>query len=241
MLRIPVLAALLLTGALIAAAPAPAAPALAPDGQAAATKKKCKKGFVRKKGRCVCPKGKVKKGSRCVTRRKTPVTPVPGPAPATPAPNAPTTPPAADGPPFSPPGRDLTGTEAANALLKFVANSSFTTCVPGWPNCAVEERYGHFADATMYYCRLTNTSGADIINQGRSFQIIGAAQKADGAWGVTLQVASYDNQAVYYTWSVTAGGVATGLYWGPGKDPQTDQGEGLGPLQWVRGARNCSY
>ncbi|MCU0312933.1 MAG: hypothetical protein MUC84_02580 [Solirubrobacteraceae bacterium] len=241
MLRIPVLAALLLTGALIAAAPAPAAPALAPDGQAAATKKKCKKGFVRKKGRCVCPKGKVKKGSRCVTRRKTPVTPVPGPAPATPAPNAPTTPPAADGPPFSPPGRDLTGTEAANALLKFVANSSFTDCVPGWPNCAVEERYGHFADATMFYCRLTSTSGADIINQGRSFQIIGAEQKADGGWGVTLQVASYDNQAVYYTWSVTTAGVATGLYWGPGKDPRTDQGEGLGPLQWVRGARNCSY
>lgn len=222
---------------------APAASAGTPDGAAAASAakaKRCAKGFVRRKGRCVCPKGKVKRRKRCVKKPAAKPKATPTPTTGTPTPGTPTTPPAADGPPFSPPGRDITGTEAANALLKYLANSTFTDCVTGWPTCAVETRYGHFADGGMYYCRLTNVSGADVINGAQPFQIIGADQKADGAWAVTLQVASYGN-TVYYTWSVSTTGVATGLYWGPGKDPRMDAGEALGPLQWVRGARNCSY
>lgn len=235
--------AMTLVAALAWAGPATASPASGGTPAASAAKaKRCAKGFVRRGGRCTCPKGKTRKGRRCVKKpaAKRPATPTP--TPATPAPGTPTTPPAVDGPPFSPPGHDLTGQEAANAILKYIANSTFTDCVPGWPACAVEHRYGHFADASMYYCRLTPSGGStDIINSAHPFQIIGADQKADGSWAVTLQVTSYDNALTYYTWSVNTAGVATGLYWGPGSDPRTTAGEALGPLQWVRGARNCSY
>lgn len=228
---------LLVLCALAVAAPAQALAAPAPHAAA----KRCKKGFVRKHGRCVCPKGRVRTGSRCVTRKKTApqaVTPTTG----SPSPGAPTTPGPVDGPPFAPPGRDLTGTDAANAILPFLANSTFTDCPAGiGVGCVVENRYGHFADGSFYYCRLTPTSGSDIINAPHPFQIIGADQKADGSWAVTLKIVSYGDQLVYYTWSVTTAGVATGLYWGPGKDPRSDPAEGLGPLQWVRGARSCSY
>ncbi len=236
-------ALLTLPAVLAAVLAAPASAAAEPPVAAPAAKaKKCKKGFVRKKGRCVCPKGKVRRGAKCVTRPKKQTAPVPAPTAGAPTPGAPTTPGPVDGPPFAPPGQNLTGSPAANAILPFLANSTFTDCVTGWPACAVEERYGHFADATMFYCRLTSSSGSDIINQGRSFQIIGADQKADGSWAVSLQVASYDNQAVYYTWTVGTTGVATGLYWGPGSSPQSDPpAQSIGPLQWVRGARNCSY
>lgn len=239
--RATALTTLLLVAALALAGPAGAPASGASQSAAAAKAKKCKKGFVRKKGRCVCPKGKKRKGSRCVTvkrKKQQAATPTPG----APTPGTPTAPGPTDGPPFAPPGKDLTGSPAANAILPFLANSSFTDCAAGWPTCAVEERYGHFADGTMFYCRLTSSSGSDIINQGRAFQIIGADQKADGSWAVTLQVASYDDQAVYYTWTVTATGVATGLYWGPGSSPQSGPPtQSIGPLQWVRGARNCSY
>lgn len=227
----------LLACALAWVSPALAAPTRAGGTAAGAAKaQRCAKGFVRRKGRCVCPKGRVRRGRRCVKQPARKPTPTTG----SPSPGAPTAPPPADGPPFSPPGRDLTGQEAANALLKYLANSTFTDCVTGWPTCAVETRYGHLADGTMYYCRLTNVSGADIINSPHAFQIIGADQKADGSWAVTLQVDSYGN-TVYYTWSVTAAGVATGLYWGPGQDPRMDAGAALGPLQWVRGGRTCAY
>lgn len=241
--RAPVLVTLLLLVALALAGPAGAPASDSPRPAAAAkAKKKCKKGFVRKKGRCVCPKGRTRKGSRCVTVKKKRPAATPAPTPGAPTPGAPTAPGPTDGPPFAPPGKDLTGSPAANAILPFLANSTFTDCVTGWPTCAVEERYGHFADATMFYCRLTSSSGSDIVNQGRAFQIIGADQKADGSWAATIQVASYDNQAVYYTWNVSTTGVANGLYWGPGASPQSDPPtQAVGPLQWVRGARNCSY
>jgi hypothetical protein len=221
----------------------------ASGAHATARARACHKGFVRRHGRCVCPTGRVRKGTRCVVRRRPALTPnptpnpTPGTTPGSPSPGTPATPPAAqDGPPFSPPGHDITGTEAANAILPFLANSTFTDCPAGFPACAVEERYGHFANATMFYCRLTPSPGSDIINSGHSFQIIGADQKADGSWAATLQVLSYGNQYTYYTWSVSTTGVATGLYWGPGANPQTDApSQQLGPLRWVRGARDCSY
>ena len=96
-------------------------------------------------------------------------------------------------------------------------------------------------DGTMYCCRLTPNSGSDILNSGHAFQIIGADQKADGSWAVTLKVVSYGDALTYYTWSVTTTGSATGLYWGPGLDPTSDPAsEQIGPLTWVRGARDCS-
>jgi len=234
----------LLVCALLLAVPAIAHAGTSPASGAKA--KACKKGFARKKGRCVCPKAKVRKGKRCVARKPakkkpattapTPTAPV-APTPATPAPTGP-----ADGPPFSPPGHDITGTEAANAILPFLANSTFTDCPTGFPTCPYEERYGHFGDGSMYYCRLTPTSGSDIINSAHPFQIIGADQKADGSWAVTLKIAPDATTLTYYTWTVTSAGVATGLYWGPGSSPQTDPAtQQIGPLRWVRGARNCSY
>ena len=146
------------------------------------------------------------------------------------------------GPLFTPPGRDLTGNEAAQAIVPYLSNSTFTDCVPGWPNCAVENRYGHFASGEMFYCRLTNTSGSDIVNAGHPFQIVGADMKADGSWGVTLRVVSYGDAITYYTWQVSTTGVAYANYWGPGLTPGVDSpSQSIGPLQWVRGARNCSY
>ncbi len=241
------LTVLLVICGLVAATTTSAAPPRAthPATAAKAKKKKCRKGFVRKKGHCVCPKAKVRKGKKCVAKKKQKVTSKSKiVAPTTPGanvPGTPTTPGKADGPPFSPPGHDITGTEAASAILPFLANSTFTDCPAGFPSCAVEERYGHFADGTMYYCRLTPGHGSDIINAGHAFQIIGADQKADGSWAATLKVVSYD-ALTYYTWTVTAAGVATALYWGPGSSPQSDPAsQQIGPLRWVRGARSCSY
>lgn len=235
------LSALALTVSTAGAAPAGNG---SPVAGSAAKAKKCKKGFVRKRGRCACPKGKVRHGSKCRAKKKATAKPKTGTptTPGTPTPGTPTTPGPVDGPPFSPPGHDITGTEAANAILPFLANSTFTDCPTGFPTCPYEERYGHFANATMFYCRLTPTSGSDIINSAHAFQIIGADQKADGSWAATLKVVSYNDELTYYTWTVTAAGAASGLYWGPGANPQTDApSQRIGPLQWVRGARNCSY
>lgn len=148
------------------------------------------------------------------------------------------------GPLFTPPGRDLSGNEAAQAILPYLGNSTFTDCVPGWPNCAVESRYGYFTSGESYYCRLTNTSGSDIINAGHPFQIIGAEMKADGSWMVDLQITSYGGALTYYEWRVATNGVANGAYWGPNHsiyDYPNSPTDYIGPLQWVRGARNCSY
>ena len=67
-----------------------------------------------------------------------------------------------------------------------------------------------------------------------------------GNYRLPMKVAAktllYGDALTYYTWTVTAAGVATGLYWGPGASPQTDPAtQQIGPLRWVRGARNCSY
>lgn len=165
-------------------------------------------------------------------------------APGAPVAPAPATPPAAPpGTPalFAAPGADRTGNEAYEAIKGYLADSRFTDCVSGWPNCAVEQRYGHFADGTQWYCRLTSSSGSDIRSVGGIQQISGAEQKADGSWGVEYHLLSYGN-TVFYSWRVSATGAVTGLYWGPGQSPQTGPAqEAIGPLQWVRGARDCSY
>lgn len=145
---------------------------------------------------------------------------------------------------FNPPGRDLEGQDAANAIIPYLANSTFTDCVPGYPNCIVEERYGYFENGNSYYCRLTNNSGSDIINGAHPYQIVGASMKADGSWGVTLRVISYGDAITYYNWWVDTAGVAYGAYWNSSTSPYTapeNPSQRMGPLQWVRGARDCSY
>ena len=132
---------------------------------------------------------------------------------------------------FHPNRHNLTGLSAARTLLPFLKNSTFTDCRARFPRCAVENRYGHFSSGLMYYCRLTPSSGADIINGGRSFQIIGATVSKNGSWAVTLRVLSYGGAFVYYTWAVTNTGTARGLYWGPGFSPTTSAAnQRLGPL-----------
>ncbi len=152
--------------------------------------------------------------------------PGPGPAPAAPL--------------FAAPGTDRTGQVAFDAIKGYFANSTVTDCPAGWPNCAVEIRYGFFEDGTHWYCRLTSTSGSDIKSVGSITAIIGAEQKADGAWGVSFALDSYGN-TTHYSVRVAANGAANVQYWGPGADtsgPPTSVDTGL---QWMRGAKDCSY
>lgn len=157
----------------------------------------------------------------------------------------PTTPPTPGGggtaPLFTAPGVDSTGNAAWEAVKGYFANSTLTDCPAGWPNCAVEQRYGYFADGTTWYCRLTSTSGSDIRSQATITQIVGAEQKADGGWAVTYQdlASGYTH---FYTVRVGANGAATILYWASGIDPSTNPpSEVYSGLQWMRGAKDCSY
>ena len=142
---------------------------------------------------------------------------------------------------FPPPAAATTGDAAFNEIRAYLADSRFTDCPAGWPNCSVEQRYSHFADGTHYYCRLTPTSGSDIRSVGEIAKISGAEHNADGSWGVEYYLSSYGN-TTFYSWSVSPMGVVTGRYWGPGRDPSSGApNESIGPLQWVRGAKDCSY
>lgn len=160
-------------------------------------------------------------------------------APTPPAPTTPTTP--GPTPLFTAPGVDSTGNAAWDAIKGYFLNSTFTDCPAGWPNCAVEYRYGHFTNLSQAYCRLTNTSGADIINPPKPIYIAGAEQKADGSWAVSYQLDYGDGQPRWYTWYVAANGSASGRYWfnvDPNSSAPTEEISGL---VWVRGARDCSY
>lgn len=142
---------------------------------------------------------------------------------------------------FAAPGVDRIGLDAWNAISGYLLNSTFTDCVQGWPNCAVEYRYGHFPNYTMASCRLTSTSGSDIINGLKPFTVIGAEQKADGSWGVSYEEDYGDGQQRFYSWYVGTDGRVFGRYWfasNPNVDPPTEEITGL---VWVRGARDCSY
>lgn len=157
---------------------------------------------------------------------------------------APTNPPAPGGggaaPLFAAPGVDSTGNAAWEAVKGYFADSTLTDCPAGWPNCAVEQRYGYFQDGTHWYCRLTPTSGSDIRSVGSILQIIGAEQKADGAWGVSFALNSYGD-TVHYSVRVAADGTGSVQYWGPGyatSGPPSDVTTGL---VWMRGAKDCSY
>ena len=140
-----------------------------------------------------------------------------GPAPSVPAPAAPST-----------------GNAAFEAIKGYLADSRFTDCPAGWPNCAVEERYSHFANGDHYYCRLTPTSGSDIRSYGSIAQISGAEHNADGSWGVEYYLSSYGN-TTFYSWSVSNQGVVNGRYWGP--DRTRPRGPGRDDRPAAVGAR----
>lgn len=158
----------------------------------------------------------------------------------TPPPPPPPPPPVTPPPLFVAPGVDRTGNEAWDAVKGYFANSTVTNCPAAWPNCAVEERYGYFENGTHWYCRLTPNSGSDIKSVGSIQQIIGAEQKADGAWAVSYELLTY-GYTKYYTVRVAADGSAIVQYWDTGTDvngPPTSVNTGM---TWMRGAKDCSY
>lgn len=160
-------------------------------------------------------------------------------------PGTPTTPatpntPAAPTSLFGTPATALTGQQALEALQPYLVDARFTDCVAGWPNCAVEERYSAFPNGDHWYCRLTSSSGSDIKSYGSSLTITGAQQATDGSWAISYAILSYGN-ITNYRWDVTPLGAATGQYWGPGVSTGGPPSQVIPGLQWVRGARDCSY
>ncbi len=141
---------------------------------------------------------------------------------------------------FVAPGVDSTGNAAWEAVKGYFANSTLTDCPAGWPNCPVEQRYGFFENGTTWYCRLTNNAGSDIRSQATITGIVGAEQKADGSWAVSYQDESYGYNH-YYTVRVAANGAGTVQYWASGADPNGPPSEVYTGLQWMRGAKDCSY
>jgi hypothetical protein len=201
----------------------PTAGAAGDAGASAA--KKCPKGkklvVVKKKGKVVKKNGKPVK--KCVKRKPTPPPPPPPPPPATGL--------------FEAPGRVLEGEEAKPFLQKYLANSTFTDCVAGWPACGgFENRYSHASDGTFYKCLLRPTSGSDVKSVGE-YGFSKAKIEPDGSWYYQEAVSWY-GYLTLFEWHVTAGGVVEGA--------NANQGEAtaekIGPLQYVGGvAKNCSY
>ncbi len=109
--------------------------------------------------------------------------------------------------------------------MKYFANSTFTTCVARWPNCAVEEFYDHCASGAWHYSRLTPTSGSDIRSYG-TISVVGAIVHADGSWIVRYGQASSGGTPSLYEWAIDTRGVATGVYQFPA---------GTGPIQNLGG------
>lgn len=136
---------------------------------------------------------------------------------------------------FEAPGRRLTGNEAVPFLEKYLFNSTFTDCPAGWPNCSVEQRYSHTSGGSFYYCRLTSVSGADIINGAKAYQVQNVVVEADGSWTFNEQVENSGGSS-FYEWHVATNGAVNGAY-------QFNGGafEQIGGLQYVSGARDCSY
>lgn len=156
----------------------------------------------------------------------------------------PTAPPAA--PPATPvglfaaPGVDRIGNDAWEAIKGYFLDSTFTNCPGGWSTCGAEERYGHFANYTTVYCRLS-AIGGDITNYPKPMEIIGAEQKADGSWGVSYYFDYGDGGDRVYTWYVQPDGSASGRYW-YNRNPNTDAPtEVMTGMVWLRGAKDCTY
>jgi hypothetical protein len=139
---------------------------------------------------------------------------------------------------FEAPGKVLEGEAAKPFLQKYLANSTFTDCPRGWGvgGCSVEQRYSHAADATFHYCRLTSTSGADIVVTDE-YGVEAAKVEPDGSWTFREVVYNSGNYS-HYEWNVSTSGVVTGAY----QFTPSSQIERLGPLQYLGGvAKDCSY
>lgn len=175
-------------------------------------------------------------------KKRTAKTTVPGGSTTPDNGSTPPAPPSGGGaaPLFTAPGVDSTGTAAWDAVKGYFSNSTLTDCPAGWPNCSVEERYGIFENGTQWYCRLTPTAQSDIRSVSNIVKVIGAEQKADGSWGVSYQVNSYDNLH-QYTVRVAANGAAVVQWWGSGADFSGPPNEVKSGLVWMRGAKDCSY
>ena len=118
---------------------------------------------------------------------------------------------------FAPPGQELTGQPAFDSFKQYFLNAEFTDCKAGhWPTCAVENRYEHAADGSFEYHRCTPTSGSDI-NFYDAYQVVGAAQHADGAWVVEY---TDQNGAGFYHWEVGTDGTVNGYYEFNGGGPE---------------------
>ncbi len=216
--------------ALLSACVAVSAVAAGPAGSDAAASAKPKKGKGAKKG---CKKGfkkqtVIKKGKKVKVCKKVKGKQAPAEGGG-----------GAGGPAslFEAPGKQLTGEAAIPFLQKYLANSSWTTCTAGWPQCpgSVEERYSHHADSSFYYCRLTSVSGADILVSD-SYTVVAAQIEPDGSWIFREVVSNSGNNSVY-EWKVSTTGLVEGAYQFQPSSPI----QKLGPFQYVAGPRNCSY
>jgi hypothetical protein len=173
-------------------------------------------------------------GTQTPTGTTTP-TPIPGANP-TPAPTP--TPAPAPTSLFGTPSAPLVGQPALDALLPYFTNARFTDCPLGWPNCAVEERYGIYANGNQWYCRLTFSSGADIHSFGNNLTVTGASQAVDGSWAISYAILTYSN-IVNYRWDVSPLGAATGAYWREGVNVNGPPTSTMTGMQWMRGAMDC--
>jgi hypothetical protein len=191
------------------------------------------KRLVAAQGKSVKIKVTTRRGTRTISAKiaAAPVAPTPptapAPAPAPPAPGA--------QPLFAKPPAEQTGQPAFDGFKRYFLDSRFTDCPPGWPACAVEERYNHCPDGSWEYHRLTPTSGSDINAYG-SYQVTGAAYHVDGSWAVEYVVTT--SAQSFYSWRVAADGTVTGGYWAPGSaPPPAPPSQQLGPLRWQQPAR----
>ncbi|HTR73656.1 MAG TPA: hypothetical protein VMH33_00155 [Solirubrobacterales bacterium] len=185
-------------------------------------RKKCPKGYVVK---TVTKHGKkVKVCRKAHGKGKGTGTPTPAPTPPAPAAGL-----------FEAPGKKLEGEAAKPFLEKYLANSTFTSCPAGWPNCGgFEDRYSHGPGSTFHKCILRPTSGSDIIVTD-SYGLEAAVVEPDGSWTFREVVYDYGHYP-HYEWHVSTTGVVEGAY-------QYENGpiEKIGPLQYLAGAKDCSY
>ena len=120
---------------------------------------------------------------------------------------------------------DATKQAASDFLLKYFANSTFTTCTARWPNCpgSIEDFYDHCASGAWHNGYLTPNRGSDVNAYG-TIAVIGAIIHADGSW--IVRYARDGGSGALYEWSVDVRGVANGVYQYPA---------GSGPLQPLNG------
>jgi hypothetical protein len=212
-----------------------ALPAAAP----AVAKKHCKKGYVLKTVKRHGKKVKVCK------KRKAPAKLPGNTTPTNDGSGGDTTPgtggdPGTGGPSFPHPSSQQSGDAAWQLIAPVFVNSHFTDCPGGgWGvSCSVEEVYRHCAGSgqtgNWEYHRYTPTSGSDINSYG-GYQVTGAEANPDGSWAVEYVVDDYGNTPLY-SWRVAADGTATGLYYFPTFQTDSDGPEQIGPMKWEQPA-----